>query len=731
MRIGLVLSMGCALSALVAPSMAYAQQAATDAAAEDFSDQAIVVTAQRRAQAVQDVPLAVTAIGSDALENEGVRDITNLGDLAPSLSITSGGGTPQVFMRGIGSTNTNANGDGAVAVHVDGVYLARANALNAQFYDLARVEVVRGPQGTLYGRNATAGAINIITNQPRFTFEGAASVEYGNYNTLVTSGMVNAPVTDKIAVRAAFQTVRHDGYLRTAEGYAGNDRADQDDVSARLQVLLEPTDRLSIVARGDFTHMGGAGSAMNVFPLPTNDPYVTTAQRTVSRDNRIFGGSLELNYDLDFATVTYLGGYRELNLDIASENLTAGNNRLSYIDNKQKSSSHELRLAGDVSGLEWVVGAYLFDEKNIDDVNIGLPGDTFLTFRQNPIRANSFALFGQGTYSLTDDLRVTAGLRYTEDEKSNRGGTFLTLPDGSVITQIAINLADASWNSTDWKVGLEYDLGPDSLVYAQVATAYKAGGYFDGPAPNTYDPEEIVAYEIGSKNTFLGGDLVLNLSGFYNDYTNLQVSAVETIEGEAALVTRNAGGATIYGVELETHLRVLDNGAFSFVGSWLHAEYDDFVLELGDPFVNNDANANVRRCYAADYSQASPRRADFSGCRMARTPEWSFTTGYTHRFELGNGGAFEAQAQTRFESGKELEFHGFAENYQKSFTKTDLSLTYIAPSEDWRLQAYVRNLENKAVKTISNSDAGSGDSTIGTADYAPPRLYGLRFSATF
>ncbi len=733
MRRSLVLAMGCALGALVAPNGALAQQAAPDSSAsEGDAGDAIIVTAQRRAEVVQDVPLAITALGGDALEEEGVRDISNLSDLAPSLSITNNGGTPQVFMRGIGSTNTNANGDAAVAVHIDGVYLARANSLNAQFYDLARVEVVRGPQGTLYGRNATAGAINIITNQPRFTFEGAAAVEYGNYNTLVTSGMVNAPVSDTIAVRAAFQTVRHDGYLRTAEapGVTGNDRNDQDDVSARLQVLFEPTERLRITARGDFTHLGGAGTALNAYPLPTGDPYESTAKLNVSRNNRIFGGSLELNYDFDFATLTYLGGYRELQLDITSENLTPGNNRPNYINNRQKSSSHELRLAGDLARLDWVVGAYLFDEKNIDDVDIGLANGTFLTIFQNPIKANSFALFGQATYELTDALRVTAGLRYTEDEKSNRGGTFITTPQGDVILQIAVNRADADWTSTDWKVGLEYDIGPDSLVYAQVATAYKAGGYFDGPAPNTYDPEEIVAYEIGSKNTFLNGDLVFNLSAFYNDYSDLQVSAVETIAGEAALVTRNAGTATIYGMELETRLRVAENGGFSFVGSWLHARYDDFVLEQGDPFVNNPGNANVERCYTADYSQPAPRRADFSGCALARTPEWSFTTGYTHNFDLSNGAAIEAQVQTRFESGKDLEFHGFASNYQDSFTKTDLSLTYVAP-EAWRLQVYVRNLEDEAVKTVSNSNAQTGDSSIGTADYAPPRQYGVRLSATF
>lgn len=719
------------MAVLLSVSPAAAQETGTEERPGTSSSE-IVVTAQRRAQSVQDVPLAVTALEGETLAQEGVRGVEDLGEVAPSLSITTSGAT-QIFMRGVGSTNVTPVGDSAVAVHLDGVYLARSNALNAQFYDIARVEVVRGPQGTLYGRNATAGAINIITNQPRFDFEGAAAVEYGNYNTLVMSGMVNAPVTDTLALRAAFQSIRHDGYLEAADGPVnaqGNDRNDQNDISGRAQLLFQPGDRFKITLRGDYTHQGGAGPAAVPYPNPTGDPYVAVALLDVYQDNAIFGGSLEAEYDLGFATVTYLGGYRELQLDSKSEILQTGNNRPIFVDNNQKSWSHELRLAGETGPLEWVVGAYRFEEENFTDFRIQLPPGIFLTFMQGPIAAESIAFFGQATYSLTDAVRITGGLRYTEDEKSRIGGTFLTGADGTVLRQIAVNNADATWDSIDWKVGAEYDLSPDSLLYAQAATAYKAGGYFDGPAPNTYDPEEIMSYEIGSKNVLADGRLRLNVAAFYNDYSDLQVSAVEVIAGEAALVTRNAGTAEIYGVELETAFQLTPNASFDFVGSWLHAEYTDFVLPFGDPFVNNDANADIERCYAADYSQPRPRRGDFSGCALARTPEFAFSAGYSHRFDLGNGGAIIARAQTRYESEKNLEFHGFAANREGDFTKTDLALTYQSP-DDWYLQAYVRNIENDAVRTNSNPNAQTGITTNGTDVYAPPRLYGIRLSANF
>lgn len=722
------------LIALSVAVPAYAQDAA-DTANMSADDGAIVVTAQRRAQNVQDVPLAVTALGGDSLEKKGARDITALGELAPSLSITNNGGTPQIFMRGIGSTNTNAVGDSAVAVHVDGVYLARANALSAQFYDLSRVEVVRGPQGTLYGRNATAGAINVITNQPRFEFEGAASVEYGNYDTLVTSGMVNLPVTDTLAIRGAFQTIRHDGYLRTIDGPStarGNDRNDQDDVSGRLQILFKPTDSFKLTLRGDYTHQGGAGGATNAYnPAESFEPYKSRAELDVYRNNKIYGASAEAQYDFDFATLTYLGGFHQVKLDLLGENLMLGNHRPSYVNNNQKSWSHELRLAGSTGPVEWVVGGFLFREHNKTDARIGINGGLFLTFLQNPEKSRSKALFGQATYSITDALRLTGGLRYTEDRKSIDGGSYIFTADGLQISQFGTNIADVTWKSTDWKAGVEYDVGPRSLVYAQVATAYKAGGYFDGLPPNSYDPEEIIAYEIGSKNVF--GNLLLNLSAFYNDYTGMQVSAVEMIAGESALVTRNAGSASVYGVEVEANYKVVPNGTITFSGAWLRARYDDFLLAQGDPFVNNGNNANVARCYTADYSIAGnqQRVGDFSGCRMARTPTWSFNAGYTHRFDLANGGTVDAQLQSHYESGKNLEFHGFDTNYQKAFTKTDFTLTYNNPDNNWSIQAYVRNIENKAVMTMSTSDAREGDPLKGTRDYAPPRLYGVRFSATF
>lgn len=716
-------------------SPATSAQVRAEAVAQPLMVEEVVVTAQRRAETVQSVPLAVSAATGEALAKQGVKNIVDLSAQAPSLQISNGGGgNAQVFMRGVGSTNTTVVGDPAVAVHVDGIYVSRANAISGLFYDLDRVEVVRGPQGTLYGRNATAGAINIITNTPKQAYEGAVDVEAGNYAALTTTGMINIPLSEALAVRAAFQTSRHDGYLKAVNkgpGTGGNDRNDQDDKSARLSLLFQPTERLKVLLRGDYLHRGGAGFGDVAYPLETGDPYTTLAKVNVSQDNTFKNITLEASYDLDWATVTYLGGHRDVDVNTITENLASDNHRPTYQTQDNWSETHELRLGGDTGKLKWVAGLYAFMEKSATDTRILQANGNYLAFFQPYIFSRSAAAFGQATYAVTDKLRLTAGARYTHDHKGRNGNTYLLKPDFSILSLVVRNLSDETWNATNWKLGVDYDISPTSMLYAQASTGYKAGGYFDGLPPNAYEPEHITAYEIGSKNRFLDRRLRLNVAGFYNEYKDLQVSAVENIAGQNALVTRNAGKAVIYGVEVESDFKITRADVVDMNLSWLHARYDTFLLPLGDPFVNYAGNATVERCYKADYTAASPRAGDFSGCHMARTPTWSLTAGYAHTFELANGANLTARAQSHYESDKELEFHGFATNRQKAFTKTDLSLTYAAEDGRWSLMAYVRNLEDKAVKTNSNANATTGVSTNGTAFYAPPRLYGVRLSAKF
>ena len=224
----------------------------------------------------------------------------------------------------------------------------------------------------------------------------------------------------------------------------------------------------------------------------------------------------------------------------------------------------------------------------------------------------------------------------------------------------------------------------------------------------------------------------MNASAFLYAYRDFQVSAIGNIAGQNATVTLNAEEAEVYGVELETNLVLTENDRLDASLSWLHAEYTDFLLPLGDAFANNNGNASIAACYTANYAAAAPRSADFSGCRMARTPEWTINLGYQHVWDLASGARLTGRIQTHYETSKNLEYHGFAQNKEGAFTKSDISLTYASSDDRWSLQGYVRNLEDEAVRTASSPNATTGVSTNGTGEfYAPPRTYGLRLGVTF
>jgi iron complex outermembrane receptor protein len=337
-----------------------------------------------------------------------------------------------------------------------------------------------------------------------------------------------------------------------------------------------------------------------------------------------------------------------------------------------------------------------------------------------------------GHLCVTDRLRLTGGLRYTEDQKGRNGGTYLTNAAGAITSTVILNVADAKWDALNWKAGADFDLTDSSMLYANVATGYKAGGYYDGVGANTYEPEKITSYEAGVKNRFLDNRLQFNASAFLYDYQDFQVSAVGVIAGQNATVTLNADKAKVYGLEFETNLVITENDRLDATLGWLHAEYTDFVLPLGDAFANNGTNATVAACYTANFAAAAPRSTDFSGCRMARTPKWTLNVGYQHIWNLESGAKLTGRISSHYETGKNLEYHGFAQNKQGAFTKTDLNLTYASSDDRWSLQGYVRNLEDENVRTASSPNSTTGLATNGNGEfYAPPRTYGLRLGVTF
>ena len=716
----------CAVGSLLCSMAGIAHAQSAPSAATDTGRLAdVTVTAQKIPQPSSKTALSLTAVAGEELRNSGTTTAVGLTSLIPNVQIAPGSaGSTDISIRGIGSTNTTEVGDPAAAFHIDGVYLGRPQSAGATFYDLERVEVLRGPQGTLYGRNATAGAINLITNKPTNKLAGEANLSLGNYGQRGFEGMLNVPVSDSFALRAVLSSTKRDGFLVTsgAPNNFGKNRDDADNISARVHGLVKFNADTKLLLTVDSSRNKGAGPG-----TVTLDTYLNKsgkAQRTSLtnineglRDDKSAGFAAEFTAQTGIGEFTYLGAYRTF--DRAT--LSSTNSTSSFTDSQFSQTSHELRLASTgKSALTWVAGLYAYREKgNIDATfrNPALanqfgPGNPGVRFIQDPVSSTSNAVFGQATYSVLPSLRLTAGLRYTADEKSRDGRT--TNLAGTFLSPGLVNKAKVSYNQTTWKLGADYDVAPNVLAYANIATGYKAGGYFDGSnalGDNTYRPELLRSMEAGVKGRFMDNRLRLSAAVFSYDYKDLQISyvTINPLSNQIGTITTNAARARNNGLELEAKFAVSDSGTVNVGLGLLNAKYKEFIF----PAITG-----------------RPVAINYAGKRLDKAPDATLTLGYTHDWALGDGGAVTAYIGTRYSSSYVLSNFAVAQPVQytqSSFTRTDISTTYTAPGDKWYVQAYARNLENKNVMTGFTFSSLTGSNVF----LAEPRTFGIRAGVKF
>lgn len=719
---------------------AYAQSTAAQAApageapqdaATPGKVQEVVVTAQKIKQLASKTPLALTVVGGEELKSLGVVDVRSLGDLAPSVQIGQESGKAQIAIRGVTSLDMTEKGDPSTAFHVDGAYVARPEAQLGAFYDLDRIEVLRGPQGTLYGRNATAGAINLITAKPKGKFEGRLGFEGGNYGTVRADGMINVPLNDTFSLRAAVNTNTRDSYVNPGANTVPMEK--QDDRAARVSLLGNFGKDTSLLLTAETFHAGGhtqspvpignffTGTWIDSLPFSPpntgnniqNPVYVdrgVNAQRTATwlfkdtadahRNNEHNSLRAELNTGIGFADLSYQLAHQTGSVNEQFNGVYFGFPLTSDIDGESSSTSHELRLSSNGTGpWKWVAGIYAFDEKihqvSAYNTYITAPFGSFVVNVpfDATVKNQSQAAFGQLTYSVMPDLRLTAGLRQTHDKKTGvdtLGGT----PDASGAYATGVE-----FDNTSWKLGVEKDLGRQVMAFGSVATGYKAGGFNDRSDGGNYEPEQLTSYEAGIKGRFLDGALQLSLSAFHYDYRDLQVNSVVCTGDDVSTcgsLTTNAARANVNGVEAEGKWAVFDNGTVKFGLSLLEAKFKDY--------------------HPTD-------TVDFSGQRLDRAPAQTVSLGYSHTFELAGGGEWLASIGTRHSSSYMVSDPAAGIRYtQPSFHKSDASLTYAWPRAQYTAQLFVKNIENET--TIESRVPGSfflGD----------PRTWGVRFSARF
>lgn len=773
---------------------AFASPALAQGASESSNDPTeIVVTAQNRSQNIQDVPIAIQVVTGEAVAKAGINDLTGIQRLSPAVQVTNDTNLTRVTVRGVGTNDNAETQDQSVAINVDGEYINRPTVLNAAIFDLERVEVLRGPQGTLYGRNSTGGAINFITRKPGKDLGFNASVSYGNYDHILVQGGLDLPFGDIGGIRVAGTYSKRDGYFKHPN-YVGQ-TGDDNTRGGRVSLRLTPTDALTIDAsvehvvadrilasqasinynpgiaynaafapgascnQNGWVRVGADPRYVNCIPqnvagLDSIDRsnYIAPARSPSVQDQKTTAVRGRIAYDLGGATLTYIGGYRTT--DEAFDAALAPAYTFKNFANDVDTQSHELRLNGSTAGgIEWQFGGFRFKEDL--DIERGLfngppympafllgANGGYINYFDRQVKTGSWALFGQADVPLSEQLTVVAGARYTWDKRegvfNNFGGgiatptspLYNTGPVRITANPLSVSRPSAEAQKFTWLLGVNYEPDADTLVYGKVSTGFKAGGF---DSIGSYEPESNTAYEAGIKRS-LGGGSTLNFSGFYYDYKDLQAAVL--LDSSVGGQVFNAGKATIWGLELDASVRVFNNGRFTASVNYLNSKYDEFLASYSVFCASETDDRPGRSCVTglgdidSDLTANPVVQPNLKGNTPPQSPRWTIAVGYEHRFDLGSSGTITPSVFSRFKSDYFLDIFNYRSGKQEAFFQTDASIEWRDASDKFGLTAFVRNIEQNQPLTYSGFTAAGADD-IHVFQFGAPRTYGVRLSMDF
>ncbi|MYH32571.1 MAG: TonB-dependent receptor plug domain-containing protein [Gammaproteobacteria bacterium] len=603
----------------------------------------IIVTAEKREASIQDTALAITAVSGDLLENGGLDEIEDLSLDVPSLVFSRAGGEAQLYIRGVGTNLFGIGQDSSVAVHQDGVYQGRAQMGLTQFLDVERVEVLRGPQGTLYGRNATAGVINIIHRAPGDEPEGYVNLKLGNFNRYDGEAAYGGPIGDNAGFRLAVRYGSDGGFTEDLDPRGGDEVDGGETMAARATVTFAVSDTVNAKIIGDYTDFDGDNRTIR----PRGDLHRSAAEGAQALPDfdqtrnevdsfqkwTIRGVTAEVTADLGAGlSLTSITGYRHFedsfrfNTDGTEIFVTQ-----THFERHTDQRSQELRLACDCPDYEWIAGLYYFGEDK--EEALGLPainfGGAFNIFATNETTA--WAGFGELTWHFSDRLDGIVGVRYSSEEKDDwnlrglTGGNFDGLFGASDPRAFSFSfpprMTTDDWNAFTPKLGLKYDYSDDIMIYGTLTRGFKSGGTNSLSGDPAFDPEYLWSLEVGSKSTLADGRAIANASAFYYDYTDLQVSTF----AEGTVRVRNAAEATVVGLELDVSAVLSDQFTWDSSAMLLNAEYDKFVTRYGTQVL------------------------DVAGNAMVNAPEVSLTSTLSYSADVGPG-TFSAMAQIAYRS---------------------------------------------------------------------------------
>lgn len=718
-KAGRICKLGVAIGATVAP-VAFAQ--VTDRTLDE-----ITVTAQRREQSVQDVPISITAFSGDQLRDFGINSTVDLALVTPGLTIgqNSGDGDfPFISLRGVTLRDFADTNESPSAVYINEFYKANLVGLDGQIFDMKRVEVLRGPQGTLYGRNATGGLIHYITNAPTQEFDGYLDLTAGDFGTLRAEGALGGPLSETLSARLSVLHSEHDGWLDNA--FATNsDGNGLDATSVRLQLLFEPNDssKYSLMLQRStnsndqgnmFTHFAVRQDAVTGLAVATptltgfggyrdptdSDRRVTNSDRNVFLETEQSTAVLRGEWRFSGAELVSISGFERSTKDATFDSDSTPFVRGTEVHPRGEQYSQEFRLSGATEQIQWLAGLYYIDYNIGGSQSRCLPATC--ASNRNPVRydldTQSWAAFGNLDYSLTEALSVTAGLRYTSEKKDY----ILNNTDAGRLFSVATvgDLAKQDDSATSFNLRMNYKVSDALLFYAGVARGFKAGTFNVGYTPINnaavpVRPEELTSYEIGVKSTFSDDRVILNAAIFNYDYKDSQAFQ---FDGRTLSSTAFNRDATVTGAEAELGLRPTQGLDFRLIATYL----DEATLK--DVQLPGLSGTGVG---------LAPRDT-----RMPLTPKLSL--GLLARYEFGVpwGGKLALQGGVTYQDDQYFDAFNSPAHFEPSHSVAQARVSWTSEDEHWRVAVAAENLTDEVYRTYSFDLAFLN---FGTSVYAKPR----------
>jgi iron complex outermembrane receptor protein len=741
-----VLLAGAAWTAMSGVSMAQ------ESGADDTTVGEIVVTARRTEERLQDVPAAVTAFDEKALERVQATDVTGLTGSVPNLVLGQGRGSSNatnIFIRGIGQPDALQTFDPAVGVYVDDVYYSRIRGTQFDLFDIERIEVLRGPQGTLYGKNTIGGALKVVTRRPGDEYRANVALAYGSYNQTEARGSISGPISDTVSVGVSGLVARRDGYVTDPVTKA--EYNDKDTMAIRGQLSWTPTDTVRVDLSADYSRDDAAmtvgqptSTLSTLFGVPlivvTNPPaaYDFKTRTTPGLPNSTklthYGYAANISWELsDSLTLKSITAYRNLEtddyIDIDATHLELGD---VFVGVDQDQTSQEFQLAYDAGGPLSVVAGLFWMQENITSHQEAFADDLLgggITFRRtvdDDLETTSKALYVNATYALTDTVNLSGGLRYTEEEKtySRTTSTFSSNALFGANPAFAFSGLNESWDNVSPMVSLDWKPSDTIMAYVRYSKGFKSGG-FNGRANNPgeqapYNPEEVTSLEAGVKSTFLERRVLANFTVFHNDYQDFQarVSGTVTDPGTGLpspeLTVINAGAMVIEGAELELIVVPVSGLRLDAQIGVLDARYDDF----------DDV-----RFVATGGSRAFQE--------PAFAPRWTARYGAQYEWNLGDTGYLTLGGQTRYRSEMALAIDNTPTNskvrlpgmWDDNHWIMDARLVWESVDRRFSAGVYGQNIGDELYKTDAQEFSSVGG--IRTAYYGAPRTWTFRLTAKY